>query len=244
MVMYTDDYDDDMPVAGGEGARWVGRLPDWKASDRRAAYGLAEDGTGGEVSISASLYLLVRYGRARPEAFLCSGPKGKGEKGTSVFRPERYAVRGRDLAELWDFGPNPARHCSYAYNMPYTAHKVTSSRPPGFAVAADRNPWMDAPSRKAGVFSSFVPDRSPLNGRVDQARAGNAASHHGDGQNVLFQDLHVSFVKRAYCGHEDDNIYTSWDGEDRIRGVPPRLGSVPAHEKDSLLVNDPPTGRD
>ena len=45
---------------------------------------------------------------------------------------------------------------------------------------------------------------------------------------------------RPYCGLEDDNIYTSWDQGDKVRGKPPKVGSEPAAGTDSLLVNDPP----
>ena len=55
----------------------------------------------------------------------------------------------------------------------------------------------------------------------------------------MFLDTHVEFQKRAFCGVDDDNIYTSWNGQDKARGIPPKLGSVPTDAKDSLLVNDP-----
>jgi prepilin-type processing-associated H-X9-DG protein len=114
--------------------------------------------------------------------------------------------------------------------------------PPGFAVAADRNPWIDSPSVKAADFSGFRPEIAPFNGTSEQAKRGNTLRHEGEGQNVLFLDCHVDFEKRPYCGLDDDNIYTSWDGQDRTRGVPPKLGSVPADARDSLLVNDPVDG--
>ncbi len=60
---------------------------------------------------------------------------------------------------------------------------------------------------------------------------------------MLFLDMHVQFTLRPYCGVEDDNIYTSWDGKGTVRGKPPKLGSQPADAKDSLLVNDPPAAR-
>ena len=58
-----------------------------------------------------------------------------------------------------------------------------------------------------------------------------------------FLDAHAVFEKRSYCGFENDNIYTSWDGADKTRGQPPKFGSQPAGARDSLLVNDPPVGR-
>jgi hypothetical protein len=59
----------------------------------------------------------------------------------------------------------------------------------------------------------------------------------------MFLDTHVSWEWRSYCGFEDDNIYTFWDGTDKVRGRPPKFGSQPAGAKDSLLVNDPPAPR-
>lgn len=64
-----------------------------------------------------------------------------------------------------------------------------------------------------------------------------------DGQNVLFTDIHVRFERIPFCGVEDDNVYTFWDGEDVRRGAAPVLGSQPQDRKDSLLVHDPPVRR-
>jgi hypothetical protein len=131
--------------------------------------------------------------------------------------------------------------------MVYGPYKLTTSffkgLEPGFAVAADRNPWIDGPSGRAAEFSNFVPDLRELTGTLEQALLGNASAHRKRGQNVLFLDMHVGFEARPYCSLEDDNIYTSWDGKDKVRGKPPRFGSQPAGEKDSLLVNDPPVPR-
>lgn len=99
---------------------------------------------------------------------------------------------------------------------------------------------MDSPFVKARLFAKFKPDIDPLNGTTDEALAGNAIAHNGDGQNVLFLDSHVNFLKRSYCGLDEDNIYTAWDGTEKVRGKPAQFGSVPADREDSLLVNDPP----
>ena len=42
----------------------------------------------------------------------------------------------------------------------------------------------------------------------ETAIIGNAITHQGDGQNVLYLDSHVDFAKRAFCGLEEDNIFT------------------------------------
>jgi len=173
-----------------------------------------------------------------PKSFVCPV-----DRRTRAFRPEKFGIGNKRLGDLWDFGPDPAKHCSYAYQMVYSPYRMTIAAEPGFAIAADRNPWMDGPAGKAGEFSNFMPDLPGFRGTAEQARLGNASAHQRDGQNVLFLDMHANFEKRSYCGVEDDNIYTSWDGEDKVRSKPPKLGSQPAGAKDSLLVNDPPLPR-
>jgi len=238
MLVYSSDYRDELPRAGGGQSEWTGRVADWQAGDRKTAYGLGADGTGGQVSISASLYLLVKYMELTPKSFVC-----RGDKEAKEFKVEDYRFRGTKpvLSGLWDFGPDPARHCSYAYQMLYGGPALTVSAEPEMAIAADRNPWMD--EQRAGSFSQFTPEAEPFRGTVKQARLGNAMTHEGEGQNVLFLDTHVQFKKWSYCSLDADNIYTSWDGGDKIRGRPPKLGSRPAGAKDSLLVNDPPAPR-
>ena len=253
MLIYANDYEDGLPRAGGRNTRWTGRTPDWKAADRRVAFGLALDGTGGEASMTASLYLLVKYSEVTPKSFLCRSSrrasfgrvKDAPEPGMSVFDLSglRGLPRGFELIDGWDFGPTPWLHCSYSYHVPYGLYGLTTSNEPGFAVAADRNPWMDSPSAKARDFLAFKPDVPPFNGTAEQAKQGNSPRHDNDGQNVLFLDSHVEFAKRAYCAIDDDNIYTistnSTAGD--FLGTPPTLGSQPANRKDSLLVNDPPS---
>ena len=236
MMIYANDYEDQFARAGGPGGSWIARTPNWLGRNRLEAYGADPNGTaGGQASISASLYLLIKYAEVEPKAFVCA----RGEPKTKPFDPARYRVRRKELLDLWDFGPNPPQHVSYAYHMVYGSYALANTSEPGLAVAADRNPWMDSPFAKARDFSKFTPDIAPFNGTTEQALNGNALAHQGDGQNVLFLDSHVGFEKRAFCSVDDDNIYTSWDGEDKTRGKPAEFGSTPAGPEDSLLVNDP-----
>ncbi len=239
MLIYANDYEDTLPLAGGEETIWGPRLYDWTAASRAKAFGLDPNDSGGKATISSSLYLLVKYGGIRPKSFACGG-----DRQTKEFKPRKYGVSNDALTALWDFGPKPFKHCSYAWHLPYGRYALTTSSEPGLAVAADRNPWIDEPRQKARDFSIFTPDHGPFKGTAERARHGNTRAHRDEGQNVLFLDSHVEFVKHPYCGLDDDNIYTAWDGDDSIRGVPPKAyESQPANEFDSLLVNDPPLGR-
>ncbi|MBW7990249.1 MAG: hypothetical protein FVQ84_09575 [Planctomycetes bacterium] len=230
MLIYSNDYDDEFPRAGGVNGQWVARTPWWAADNSRDAYGLSDaNGTNGRASISASLYLLVKYAEVTPKSFVC-----KEEYGTTEFNPADYGVTERSLIDLWDFGPEPRKHCSFSYHMPYGPYPLTTSCEPGMAVAADPNPWIMSPAAKPKNIADFDPD-----GDREKIKAGNAITHEGNGQNVLFMDSHVSFEKNSFCGINDDNIYTYWNEQDIRRGTVPVLGSQPVDRLDSMLVNDP-----
>jgi prepilin-type processing-associated H-X9-DG protein len=232
IMTYANDYDGKFPRSGGKESPWDMRIPDWKANNRFAAYGLAPDGSGGMGSITSSFYLLVKYSYPPAQrAFVC-----KGDAGATVFRPADEGEGGRELIDFWDFGPEPTEHCSYSYHQPFSSFPLTTSSEPGMAVAADRNPWIESPASegKAAKFAQFF----PTDGR-DIIKIGNATQHQEHGQNVLFVDFHVAFEGNSFCGFNDDNIYTFWDGPDIRKGGPPVGGvSEPKDKLDSFLVHD------
>lgn len=229
MLIYTNDYDDEYPRAGGRSSVWSSNILNWQADNRFAAYGLSANGSGGQATISSSFYLLVKYIELMPKSFVCPG-----DAGITEFKPVDYGASDRKLIYLWDFGPEASKHCSYAYHMPYGLYALTTSSEPGMAVAADRNPWIDSPAAEAKDIRFFNPD-----GGRESVKAGNAVAHENEGQNVLFVDGHVSFEKSPACGINDDNIYTFWDGGDiRRGGTPIPLFSEPADRSDSFLVNE------
>ena len=230
MLIYANDYDDELPRSGGRNSIWAPTIPDWRANNRFGAYGLSADGSGGSANISSCFYLLVKYAEVTPRTFVCPG-----DVGTTEFKLADVDTGFSRMIDLWDFGPEPSRHCSYAYHMPFGLYALTTSNEPGMAIAADRNPWMDSPAATAKHFPGmFIPDGGRLS-----VKYGNAIAHEEEGQNVLFLDLHVAFEDRSFCGIHDDNIYTSWDGGDIRMGNPPTLGSMPQGRMDSLLVHDP-----
>ena len=239
MLIYANDYEDELPRAGGKDATW-GRV-DWDALDRHQAYAGSREGSA---SISSCFYLLVKYAEVTPKSFLC-----KGDTGTTEFTlaEEDLLTTDFELIDAWDFGETPWDNCSYSYHYPFSKYSLTTSSEPGLAVAADRNPWLESPAADvdSAKWSDFHPDVNPYNGSTEQALKGNAISHQGDGQNVLFLDSHVNFEKRAHCSLEDDNIYTisemaaTGDARGAMPIGPPRTNAAPANRKDSILVHDP-----
>ncbi len=232
MLIYSNDYDDELPRSGGRNSVWAGAIPNWLAANRFGAYGVSATGEGGSGSISSCFYLLVKYAEVTPKSFLC-----KGDSGTTEFKPADNGAGDRDLIDLWDFGTQPNEHCSYSYHMPFGLYAMTTSSEPGMAVAADRNPFISSPMAEPKDISLFIPE-----GGREVIKFGNANQHQEDGQNVLFLDSHVAFEKNPYCGINDDNIYTFWDGGDIRKGAQPFIGSEPGARVDSLLVHDDPTG--
>jgi len=232
MLIYLNDWEQGFPRAGGPSSKW-GTTPNWQADNRTDAYGLA-DGADGQASISASLFTMFRsYSIGGISSFVCPA-----DSGTTQFNPAQYGAWGGWIGIFWDFGPDPSKHVSYSYHMPYGPYPLTKSHNPAMPLMADRNPWLDAPgysARPTRDFVSFDP-----NGPKRLIRRGNAIPHQGNGQNVLFMDGHVSFEKTPICGVNGDNIYTFWNDKDISRGTRPVLGSQPASRTDSLLVHDPP----
>jgi len=251
VLVYAGDNKGEFPRAGGRSTVWGG-MPfntAWTAADRRIAFTLAADGSGGSASINASFYLLVKYQQLPPRVFVCKGDEGTTEWKLSEcnFLPSNF-----ELIDAWDFGPpdESFKHCSYAYHMPYTIYPLSTSLDPNLAVAADRNPWIISPASHAQDWTKWRPDVSYLGGVVGtpaQACMGNSITHRRDGQNVLFLDGRVTFEKRAYCGVEKDNVYTisrdiTGHGDPYGIGLTPTgLACMPASRKDSVLVHDAPS---
>ncbi len=229
MLIYAHDYEDKFPCAGGKTSIW-GTSLNWDAENRQQAYGVNSDGTGGTATISSSLYLLVKYAEVNPKSFIC-----KGDKKMSEFKPKKYGGKNKNITGFWDFGPKPWKHNSYSYQIPYGPNVLKSTSYPDIPVAADRNPFMLSPGWKVKDITKFNPD-----GDKSMIQNGNTPTHVNEGQNVLYLDSHVNFENVSFCGINEDNIYTSWNGSDIRKGTPPKVGSQPANKLDSLLVNDSP----
>jgi prepilin-type N-terminal cleavage/methylation domain-containing protein len=236
MMIYANDYDDEMPKAGGKNSIYATSIPNWRGTTRSIAFGLAADGSGGQANITSCFYLLVKYSEVTPKSFLCKGDSGATELKAADEGPDIV-----ELIDLWDFGAAPTQtHCSYAYHFPYGVNTLSSSSGPGMAIAGDPNPWQTIPGITARPSSDWNIFRDGTD--KDSINKGNSQTHQEDGQNVLFMDGHTNFEKSSRCGVDDDNIYTKWAGSrataDRKNGIYPVLTADPADKSDSLLLVD------
>ncbi|MHC4440447.1 MAG: hypothetical protein ACYS3S_24115 [Planctomycetota bacterium] len=100
MLIYANDYEDELPRSGSRNSIWAPTIPSWNAHNRYSAYGLSADGNGGSASISSCFYLLVKYAEVTPMTFVCPG-----DAGTTEFRlaDVDMGFSGLGLIDLWDF---------------------------------------------------------------------------------------------------------------------------------------------
>ncbi|MGB2806956.1 MAG: type II secretion system protein [Sedimentisphaerales bacterium] len=250
MLIYANDYDNDFPRAGYTGTKWADRVINWSAADRVGAYGPP---TNSGATISASLYLLVKFAEVTPKSYVC-----KGESITKAFKASDYqtlsSIPNIEDEEAWDFGPTnsglnyfPTNHCSYSYHMPYNQRFLSvASSEPGMAVAADRNPWLD-PDTLTDQYEWNNYSKTTGSEIIKRYQKGNAGPHQREGQNVLFMDNHVYFENTASCGVDEDNIYTYDPGTrppviQRGADISCTTGiydlTKPIFAKDSFLVNE------
>lgn len=217
--VYAFDYDDSYPEAGGRGDNlWatVGTGTNPKSSTTLNWDLPNYDWLGVDnVSVSASLFMLVREADVGTKSFVCKSSDQQAfvnELTTDV-----------DLVELWDFGgltdpadQTPAKCQSYSYQFPYGSFSVDGTSPASAAVMADRNPWFDEKLDRGTPADSSDMGKVDLIDWTDGAakykvQAGNAEAHGREGQNVLFNDGHVEFSKRPDIATQNDNIYTAQD---------------------------------
>lgn len=256
-TVYANDYDDEYTVQGQGGAHtWVDNTAEWQVTTKNWK-------VGNNVTIGASLYLLVREADVSPKSFVCPSSDQTVYDGKNT--------NNLDITQLWDFG-NPAfnstgpTNCvSYSYQQPYVAtapatgqgtgskgrFAADGSRSAAFAMMSDKSPYYDQKLVFGGVSQDNYMDRSRMLVWADTAQrwetmAANAQPHDRDGQNVLFGDGHSSYENRSDVGVKNDQIFTQWIGtgsaeNDRRRGMEPpnrTTGAVPKGTEDSNLVND------
>ncbi|MBE0534978.1 MAG: hypothetical protein IH624_04850 [Phycisphaerae bacterium] len=224
MTVYGNDYDGHYPVQGGEAhTLWATRTDGWYDPSRDWA-------SASQVTVGASLYLLIREADVSPKSFVCT-----------MSREEQYggqAPSRLDITELWDFGewtPEPVKaeddgignahgprnHVSYAYHMPYGPEGARSEfaaggkHPAAFAVMADKNPWFDGKLETSATGRSWkecVGAMQLYEGRRAskrrEVRSANARAHGREGQNVLFADGHYNYERVSDAAINRDNIYT------------------------------------
>ena len=166
----------------------------------------------------ACMWLLVLSGEDSPKIFLCPGDP------TAVQPSLEYSTTantGNTAAYQANFGvladghaPNlTGRGESYSIAYPWLPSVDGKIAQPG--------PWWtDKDNSNEPVASDMAPVDLRASGNADRATATlpqsntygnfiyNSGNHGGDGENVGFDDDHVSWEVNPYCGVHNDNIFT------------------------------------
>lgn len=265
MLIYSNDNDEQYPIAGGKHAYWSakGNIQDWKAKTQSEAFG-----GKAEATITASFYLDIKYAEVTPKQFVC-----KGDVGTKVFKLSDAAALPDYIIDVtcpWDFGDGKqgtnftGRYVSYSYHMPYWQNSAIAGFPlstvsnAASPICADRNPYLDSNAQSTLDDTSLKdPICNPTPGEEvynDPDLKGNSVAHSREGQNVLFNDGHVNFERHPNCGIGNDNIWLHWPSAPpplpdncvkQVTSTPPTPvltpgGSAnhPQAEEDAFLVNE------
>ena len=191
--IYAQDDPGTFPAIAEANEGMDGMMQIFFASDRTT-----EPSTTGIPSPTVDMWAIVRANNTTPKQYICP---------SSPDIPDP----AQDTTVYFDFFE--ARRLSYAYQYQHDPNRrvIGTSSEPTFPVLADANPYI-----KGGLVSS----PSLLNDR-NSAWRGNSSNHtNREGQNILFQDGHVSFDKGPDAGlsgksasvpssRGKDNIYST-----------------------------------
>ena len=205
-----------------------------------------EDTDQANVHPSRSMFKLVVDGTCTAKQFICPS-SGDAEDdlrnkiGTTIIAAQPGVNR-------FDFKGYP--FLSYGYQLPFGRGKPNENLDPRMAISADKGPYFtagqsdsDGRVADAAVTSATIQMGSDateiLRLNNDRWRPYNSRNHATEGENVLFQDGHVEFVKKPIIGVNYDNIYTMHDGyelHNTLSGDIPEDEKGPWRNTDSVIV--------
>jgi prepilin-type N-terminal cleavage/methylation domain-containing protein len=195
--------------------------------------------------VTASLWLLVREGLAKPEWFVCPSGGGRADPvlnsaGEQVVVKKRGNFRSPE-------------NLGYGYATPFSSiddYRLNDTLPARFALLADRPPM-------EGVLRVAAEAGVRFDGPAKSLRRINSPNHGGAGQNVLYADGTVRFEVSPYCGvrkptpadgkaaadaNDGDNIYTALAPAPLVSESPPNAPGVagegigPSYRYDTVIL--------
>jgi len=167
--------------------------------------------------VTAGIFLLVRGKYLTLNVFICPSSSQKVDDLGGASPMERCNFS--DTFPLsWGLSYGFANQYPdfFGYSPLGAEYKHAPNAPQDNAIAADRNDCNDR--HKNPNWNAPKSDMQEMNSR----------NHRGKGQNVLFNDGHVSWCDNPFVGHLHDNIYT--------RSMSPDSILTPADKYDSFLV--------
>jgi prepilin-type processing-associated H-X9-DG protein len=206
---------------------------------------------------SRALFLLVVAGHSTPAEFVCPSSSDSPddlrnrENDSEGGLPESAAQPGKNRFQFRGYP-----YMSYGYQLPYARRgKPRATMDVRMPVNSDKGPFFmagteDGNTRTTNDIYSGVtelPSGGDFNDLEEILKIGserwrpyNSQNHNGEGQNVLFVDSHVEFIKRPLAGVGYDNIFTyqtSWNDplETYLGEIPENLYG-PLSNTDSVIV--------
>jgi len=187
---------------------------------------------------SRSLFLLVTDGFATTKQFIC--PSSSDREDDLRNRKGQQFYASQPGINRFDF--RAYNSLSYGYQLPYgpkaRPHENLDAR---VAIMADKGPYYEAGEKglaetvhdrrstsQPAQSGSDLSAESLLRKPDDEWRPYNSRNHGNVGQNVLFQDGHVEFLKRPIVGVNYDNIYTIQSAFDMLGNM---IGLVPGEDQ-------------
>jgi len=208
-------------------------------------------GTWTRVHPSRSLFLLVIGGHVATESFMCPSSGDLVDPLRNMYGgTQSPSLPGVNRFDFWGY-----TMLSYGYQMPFGQRgKPHSNLDPRMVIVADKGPYfeagrvdlakgntVDAPrlAVRAPEFPGSAADILRLPN--ERWRPYNSRNHvAGEGQNVMFLDSHVEFLKRPICGVNYDNIYTQqaldYTLEGAIKGAKPQDRLGPLTNTDTIII--------
>jgi prepilin-type N-terminal cleavage/methylation domain-containing protein len=155
-------------------------------------------GPGGPLpnDVTASVYLLMRAQHLQPQIFMCPY--------NDQVTYEADKANPMTHSNFTD----QAKNLGYSFANPYPStaaisagYRLTNRMPSAFVLAADRNPGVNLPFSDVTAATDKATEHA--------IEYSNSLNHERDGQNVLFGDQHVDFLRSQLCGIAEDNIFTN-----------------------------------
>lgn len=189
---------------------------------------------------SRSLFMLVIDGMVTPKQYICPS-SGDAEDDLRNYT-DGQPVAAQPGVNRFDFA---GYHClSYGYQLPYGPKaRPSENLDPRMAIMADKGPYYTVGGEGLPGTRTIRDRRSSvdppkawtsrgadeiLKTATDEWRPFNSRNHNREGQNVQFQDAHVTFEKRPTVGVNYDNIYSVQSDFERVATM---IGLVPDPEQ-------------
>mgnify|MGYP000399365901 FL=1 len=248
---YANDNLDSYPIApykeGGTGVNgtevsFVGQMSVNYTSQITTA-------TWTNVHPSRSLFILVIDGTVTAKQFVC--PSSGDSEDDLRNRSGTTEVASQPGTNRFDFKGYP--FLSYGYQLPFGRGKPNENLDARMAISADKGPFFTADAQQSDgtvrdkyetsvttvAIAGATTASDILKADNEKWRPYNSRNHNGEGENVLFQDGHVEFLKKPIVGVNYDNIYTMHNGvnlEQTLLGERPANQKGPYRNTDSVIV--------